>query len=48
MTAPSDGDHEDCIGLIVSQVMKRSRTEMQFSGNKGCGWGRGTDARTTT
>ncbi|MFM9451701.1 Uma2 family endonuclease [Streptomyces europaeiscabiei] len=35
VTAPSDGDHEDCIGLIVSQVMKRSRTEMQFSGNKG-------------
>ncbi|MEI5524390.1 Uma2 family endonuclease [Streptomyces brasiliscabiei] len=35
VTAPSDGDHEDCIGLIVSQVIKRSRTNMQFSANKG-------------
>lgn len=35
VTPPPDGDHEDCIGLIVSQVIKRSRTDMQFSGNKG-------------
>ncbi|MFE9673034.1 Uma2 family endonuclease [Streptomyces sp. NPDC006259] len=35
VTPPSDGDHEDCIGLIVSQVIRRSRTAMQFSGNKG-------------
>ncbi|QFQ96833.1 Uma2 family endonuclease [Streptomyces phaeolivaceus] len=35
VTPPSDGDHEDCVGLIVSQVIKRSRTDMQFSGNKG-------------
>ncbi|KUJ58528.1 Uma2 family endonuclease [Streptomyces sp. NPDC093228] len=34
-TPPPDGDHEDCIGLIVSQVIRRSRTDMQFSGNKG-------------
>jgi Uma2 family endonuclease len=35
VTPPPDGDHEDCIGLIVSQAIRRSRTEMQFSGNKG-------------
>lgn len=35
VTPPPDGDHEDCIGLIVNQVVRRSRTEMQFSGNKG-------------
>ncbi|MER5755026.1 Uma2 family endonuclease [Streptomyces sp. NPDC002088] len=35
VTPPPDGDHEDYIGLIVSQVIRRSRTEMQFSGNKG-------------
>ncbi|MFF4797206.1 Uma2 family endonuclease [Streptomyces sp. NPDC001351] len=32
---PPDGDHEDYIGLIVNQVIRRSRTDMQFSGNKG-------------
>ncbi|MEV6245157.1 Uma2 family endonuclease [Streptomyces sp. NPDC051742] len=35
VTPPPDGDHEDYIGLIVGQVYRRSRTEMQFSGNKG-------------
>ncbi|MEU5592406.1 Uma2 family endonuclease [Streptomyces sp. NPDC020298] len=35
VTPPPDGDHEDYIGLIVSQVIRRSRTDMQFSGNKG-------------
>ncbi|MGJ5750969.1 Uma2 family endonuclease [Streptomyces puniciscabiei] len=35
VTPPPDGDHEDCIGLILNQVIKRSRTDMQFSGNKG-------------
>ncbi|MDT0390364.1 Uma2 family endonuclease [Streptomyces dubilierae] len=35
VTPPPDGDHEDCIGLIVNQVIRRSRTDMQFSGNKG-------------
>ncbi|MFF7067427.1 Uma2 family endonuclease [Streptomyces pseudovenezuelae] len=35
VTPPPDGDHEDCIGLIVNQVVRRSPTEMQFSGNKG-------------
>jgi Uma2 family endonuclease len=35
VTPPPDGDHEDYIGLIVSQVIRKSRTDMQFSGNKG-------------
>ncbi len=35
VTPPPDGDHEDYIGLIVTQVIRRSRTGMQFSGNKG-------------
>lgn len=35
VTPPPDGDHEDCIGLILEQVITRSRTKMQFSGNKG-------------
>ncbi len=35
VTPPPDGDHEDYIGLIVSQVHRRSVTDMQFSGNKG-------------
>ncbi|MCH5676206.1 Uma2 family endonuclease [Streptomyces gilvus] len=35
VTPPRDGDHEDYIGLIVNQVIRRSRTDMQFSGNKG-------------
>lgn len=35
VTPPPDGDHEDYIGLIVTQVIRRSRTDMQFSGNKG-------------
>ena len=35
MTPLPDGDHEDYIELIVNQVYGRSRTPMQFSGNKG-------------
>ncbi|WP_225096795.1 Uma2 family endonuclease [Streptomyces sp. CoH27] len=35
VTPPPDGDHEDYIELIVCQVYARSRTRMQFSGNKG-------------
>ncbi|GAA2894444.1 Uma2 family endonuclease [Streptomyces mexicanus] len=35
VTPPPDGDHEDYIELIVHQVYGRSRTSMQFSGNKG-------------
>ncbi|MFJ4421812.1 Uma2 family endonuclease [Streptomyces galilaeus] len=35
VTPPPDGDHEDYIGLIVTQVIRKSRTDMQFSGNKG-------------
>ncbi|MFF1482226.1 Uma2 family endonuclease [Streptomyces sp. NPDC058301] len=35
VTPPPDGDHEDYINLILKQVIKHSRTEMDFSGNKG-------------
>ncbi|MHC5903983.1 Uma2 family endonuclease [Streptomyces sp. S6] len=35
VTPPPDGDHEDYIGLIVSQVIRKSQVDMQFSGNKG-------------
>ncbi|MEU3334856.1 Uma2 family endonuclease [Streptomyces sp. NPDC006668] len=35
VTPPPDGDHEDYIDLIVNQMYRRSRTDMQFSGNKG-------------
>ncbi|MFD4953190.1 Uma2 family endonuclease [Streptomyces sp. NPDC058451] len=35
VTPPQDGDHEDCISLIMKQVIRRSRTDMDFSGNKG-------------
>lgn len=35
VTPPPDGDHEDYINLVMKQVLRRSRTEMDFSGNKG-------------
>ncbi|QNP75985.1 Uma2 family endonuclease [Streptomyces roseirectus] len=35
VTPPPDGDHEDYISLLVSQVIRKSRVDMQFSGNKG-------------
>lgn len=35
VTPPPDGDHEDYINLIMRQVIRRSRTDMDFSGNKG-------------
>lgn len=35
VTPPPDGDHEDYINLIMKQVVRRSRTDMDFSGNKG-------------
>lgn len=35
MTPPPDGDHEKYISRIVRQVIKRSGTDMDFSGNKG-------------
>jgi Uma2 family endonuclease len=35
VTPPPDGDHEDYIELIMNQVYRQSRTDMQFSGNKG-------------
>ncbi|GGZ11009.1 Uma2 family endonuclease [Streptomyces poonensis] len=35
VTPPPDGEHEDYIELILMQVYRRSRTDMQFAGNKG-------------
>ncbi|MCX4667591.1 Uma2 family endonuclease [Streptomyces sp. NBC_01381] len=35
VTPPPDGDHEHCISVAVSQMYRRSRTDMQFSANKG-------------
>ncbi|GAA2420721.1 hypothetical protein GCM10010433_20510 [Streptomyces pulveraceus] len=35
MTQPPDGDHESCTGLIMKQVIRLARTDMDFSGNKG-------------
>lgn len=35
VTPPPDGDHEDCISMIMKQVIRHARTDMDFSGNKG-------------
>ncbi|MEU1278936.1 Uma2 family endonuclease [Streptomyces sp. NPDC005805] len=35
VTPPPDGDHEDYINQIVKQIIRRSRTDMDYSGNKG-------------
>ena len=35
LTPPPDGDHEDYLSLIMSQVIRQSATDMDFSGNKG-------------
>ncbi|QOV38708.1 Uma2 family endonuclease [Streptomyces ferrugineus] len=35
VTPPPDGDHEKYISRIVRQVVRRSHTDMDFSGNKG-------------
>ncbi|MBB0246904.1 Uma2 family endonuclease, partial [Streptomyces alkaliphilus] len=35
VTPPPDGDHQDAIELVVSQVYARSATPMQQSGNTG-------------
>ncbi|WP_199819050.1 Uma2 family endonuclease [Streptomyces sp. FxanaA7] len=35
VTPPPDGEHEKYISRIVRQVIKRSGTDMDFSGNKG-------------
>ncbi|MBD0417916.1 Uma2 family endonuclease [Streptomyces sp. TRM S81-3] len=35
VTPPPDGEHEHYISRIVTQVIRRSRTGMDFSGNKG-------------
>lgn len=48
VTPPPDGDHEDYISLIVSQVIRRSRTDIQFSGHKGLKLKSGEAARRTT
>ncbi|MER8185275.1 Uma2 family endonuclease [Kitasatospora sp. NPDC094015] len=32
---PTDGDHEDCIGLLIDQVALRSTVKMQVAGYKG-------------
>lgn len=41
VTPPPDGEHEKYISRIVRQVIKSSRTEMDFSGNKGLRMGSG-------
>jgi Uma2 family endonuclease len=35
VTPPPDGDHENYINKIVKQIIRRSQTDMDFSGNKG-------------
>ncbi|MCD0483151.1 Uma2 family endonuclease [Streptacidiphilus sp. ASG 303] len=35
VTPPPDGDHEDCIGRVVEQVVLHSAVRMRFAGNKG-------------
>ncbi|MCN9239856.1 Uma2 family endonuclease [Streptomyces sp. RY43-2] len=35
VTPPPDGDHEHYISRIMRQVVRRSRIDMDFSGNKG-------------
>ncbi|NGO73201.1 Uma2 family endonuclease [Streptomyces boncukensis] len=41
VTPPPDGDHEGYISLIMKQVVRRSMTDMDFSGNKGLKLARG-------
>ncbi|MFD8384532.1 Uma2 family endonuclease [Streptomyces sp. NPDC059679] len=35
VTPPPDGEHEDYISVILRQVIRKSATDMDFSGNKG-------------
>lgn len=35
VTPPPDGDHENIVGLITKQVVRRSRAEMSISGRRG-------------
>ncbi|MFD0063152.1 Uma2 family endonuclease [Streptomyces sp. NPDC056637] len=35
VTPPPDGDHENYINLIMKQLIRRSKNDMDFSGNKG-------------
>lgn len=35
VTPPPNGDHENCVNLILKQVMRRSATDLDFSGHKG-------------
>ncbi|NEC23569.1 Uma2 family endonuclease [Streptomyces parvus] len=30
-----DGNHEHCVNAVIKQVLRNSRTDMDFSGNKG-------------
>ncbi|MGW4629540.1 Uma2 family endonuclease [Streptomyces rubiginosohelvolus] len=30
-----DGNHEHCLNVVLKQVLRKSRTDMDFSGNKG-------------
>ncbi|MGI5352147.1 Uma2 family endonuclease [Streptomyces sp. CA-250714] len=41
VTPPPDGDHEDYLSTLMMQVMEKSSTTMDFSGNKGLKLGRG-------
>ncbi|MEW1581390.1 Uma2 family endonuclease [Streptomyces microflavus] len=40
-----DGDHEACINAVLKQVLRKSRTDMDFSGNKGLELPRGEEDR---
>ncbi|MFI5767446.1 Uma2 family endonuclease [Streptomyces sp. NPDC051658] len=35
VTPPPDGDHEDCLSVLLTQVVRRARSGMAFSANKG-------------
>ncbi|MFD5657116.1 Uma2 family endonuclease [Streptomyces hirsutus] len=35
VTPPPDGEHEHYINLLMKQVIRNSRTDMDYSGNKG-------------
>lgn len=48
VTPPPDGDHEDYINVVLKQVLRKSRTDMDYSGNKGLKLRSGVPARRTT
>ncbi|MFJ6215740.1 Uma2 family endonuclease [Streptomyces sp. NPDC092296] len=41
VTPPPDGNHEDYISRVIKQVIRRSATDMDVSGNKGLRLARG-------